>query len=95
LSLNHSWMDFKTPDWRLLARHVGLARGIEEHGNFLGTLSLSGASCPGIKRTNPKISSRVTERGSMISNPLHLMYPALDENLAKKFSNTSRHGSEL
>jgi acetolactate synthase-1/2/3 large subunit len=32
----------------------------------------------------PKISSRVTETGSMISNPLHLMYPALDDELSRK-----------
>lgn len=32
----------------------------------------------------PKISSRVTSKGSMESNPLHLMSPDLDEELSKK-----------
>jgi acetolactate synthase-1/2/3 large subunit len=33
----------------------------------------------------PKISSKVLENGSMESNPLHLMTPALPENLSRKF----------
>ncbi len=39
----------------------------------------------------PKISSRVTESGSMESNPLHLMTPDLPDELAKKvFTRTTR-----
>ena len=31
----------------------------------------------------PKINSRVTESGTMESSPLHLMFPPLDEDVAK------------
>jgi acetolactate synthase-1/2/3 large subunit len=34
----------------------------------------------------PKITSRITENGSMESNPLHQMTPDLDEVLYKKVS---------
>ena len=34
----------------------------------------------------PKITSRITENGSMESNPLHQMTPDLDEELYKKVS---------
>jgi acetolactate synthase-1/2/3 large subunit len=32
----------------------------------------------------PKITSSINERGNMVSNPLHLMSPPLDSEVAKK-----------
>jgi acetolactate synthase-1/2/3 large subunit len=63
--------------------------GFEKDASFLEQLNAPGAAAflvhiDPAQTYFPKISSRVTESGSMESNPLHLMTPDLDEATAAK-----------
>lgn len=42
----------------------------------------------------PKIMSRVTETGSMVSNPLHIMFPDLSEDVKKRVEKYFSEGDE-
>ena len=42
----------------------------------------------------PKIMSRVTKTGSMVSNPLHIMFPDLSEDVKKRVEKYFSEGDE-
>lgn len=61
-----------------------LAPGFETDPAFLAAFNAPGPAAfivpvDPLQTYLPKINSRVTESGSMVSNPLHLMHPPLDE----------------
>lgn len=68
---------------------VRLGPGYQDDPDFLSRFNAPGpaAFLVHIDPTQtyfPKISSRVTETGGMVSNPLHLMTPDLDEDTSSK-----------
>lgn len=82
------------PDWELLAKAFGIpyleltAAGLATHG-FAELFASGGPAFFTVpvdpeQTYYPKITSRVTESGSMESNPLHLMSPALPGDLARR-----------
>jgi len=82
------------PDWGLLARAYGIPF-LELGSEGLATpgfVELFAADCPALfvvpidpeQTYYPKITSRVTETGSMESNPLHLMTPDLPDDVAER-----------
>lgn len=83
-----------SPDWPKLFESFGvpsitLAPGWSTAPAFLELFAASGPAVFIVpidpeQSYFPKISSRVTESGSMESNPLHVMTPELSEGLAKK-----------
>ncbi len=83
-----------SPDWPKLFESFGvpsitLAPGWSTSPAFLELFAASGPAVFIVpidpeQSYFPKISSRVTESGSMESNPLHMMTPELSDGLAKK-----------
>ena len=83
-----------SPDWPKLFESFGvpsitLAPGWSSSPAFLELFAASGPAVFIVpidpeQSYFPKISSRVTESGSMESNPLHMMTPDLSDELAKK-----------
>ena len=82
------------PDWHLLARAFGLP-SVQVGSDGLagkGVRELLDAPGPGVFVVStdpeqtyfPKVTSRVTEDGSMASNPLHHMSPPLLDDIAKR-----------
>jgi acetolactate synthase-1/2/3 large subunit len=66
-----------------------ISSGFDTDPDFLGLFQSNGPAAFLVKVDPkqtyfPKISSRVTETGGMVSNPLHSMTPPLDEPLAAK-----------
>ena len=90
------------PDWHRLARAFGLpsvhvgSDGLESQG----VQELLEAPGPGIFVVSvdpeqtyfPKVTSRVTEDGSMASNPLHRMSPPLPDDVAKRVFRFRQNG---
>ena len=63
--------------------------GFENDPEFLGRFASTGAGAFVVnidpnQTYFPKITSKITKDGSMVSNPLHLMTPELDEETASK-----------
>ena len=82
------------PDWDLLLRAYGIpvlelgAEGLDTAG-FDAMFAAPGPACFVVpidpeQTYYPKITSRVTESGSMESNPLHLMSPDLPDDVARR-----------
>jgi acetolactate synthase-1/2/3 large subunit len=81
------------PDWELLAKAFGipyleLTAGLDTPG-FDALFTAGGPAFFTVpvdpeQTYYPKITSRVTESGSMESNPLHLMSPALPSDVADR-----------
>jgi acetolactate synthase I/II/III large subunit len=82
------------PDWKLLFAaysipHLRLAENWQENPNFLEAWNSSLPAAFEVpldpaQSFYPKISSRVRADGGMESNPLHLMSPSLEPDLAKE-----------
>jgi acetolactate synthase-1/2/3 large subunit len=82
------------PDWKLLFAAYGvptivLSPQFDEDPGFAAEFDREGVSAFIVpidpeQTYFPKITSRVTANGGMVSNPLHLMSPALDEALARQ-----------
>jgi len=82
------------PDWDLLLRAYGIpvlelgAEGLDTAG-FDAMFAAPDPACFVVpidpeQTYYPKITSRVTESGSMESNPLHLMSPDLPDDVARR-----------
>lgn len=82
------------PDWDVLFKAYGiptlrLVPGFEQDARFLDLFNGPGPAgfivmLDPEQTYFPKITSRVTATGSMVSNPLHRMTPDLDRDVAKK-----------
>ena len=94
------------PDWDLLFRAYGIpllelsADGVETEG-FRELFAAPGPACFVVpidpeQTYFPKIASRVTQTGSMESNPLHRMSPDLPEEVeARVFRHVPLEKKEL
>jgi acetolactate synthase-1/2/3 large subunit len=95
---NYMGCDTKTglgiPNWELLFKAYGLETKVLSPSEGFGPKVLEElrSQKPSVflvpihpEQTYwPKVSSRVLEDGTMESNPIHLMYPPLDQEVAKK-----------
>ena len=82
------------PNWSDLARSYGIPYGLMTPDEFLGghvneLLTSVGPAFIEVpidpeQTYYPKIMSSMTPEGSMVSNPLHIMHPELDESLLEK-----------